>query len=479
LLWAAQALLWQASSHAADGTPASRIEYDRAELEKNWRAATDARIKAEAQYQQDTRAAYEQAFSAYHAARRAFLAATASNDVRAMDIALAGTERTYRQLHAIYRPGAVPADLPTAAPPDDLRGTYLRAQTGMRDAWIARLRMTATEAVLVRAMAGHADFEFHTELLERASTNNAGIPTLPWLETVYTGLADQAPCTLAFWYGLSSAQYLQGRMRAANRTLHSAVTLFPDSLYVHYLLARTCATDPVDTARAIAHLRWLTENTNERTWLCKAHTELARRYVRAGDYAAAQQSAAQAVAQINPARDIALLPMYVSARRSQCTALLKTGKTDAAVAALVDAARTAARDLAIQQDVAALYFSLATADEAVNPDYAAQAVIWLKKVAQMSPAPANAYLQLAQLSLRMEQTQAAEAYATQALASAPGSPSVLTTLGFVYRAQGRNDTARTLFEKALALDPTCAAAREGLNALDDAAEKGSARVAPK
>jgi len=255
-------------------------------------------------------------------------------------------------------------------------------------------------------------------------------------------------------------------MRAANRTMHQAVELFPDSLYVHYQLARTCGRDAAETARAIAHLRWITARTQDRAWLCKAQTELARRYLRTGDTTAARRGAELAIAQINPARDVALLPYYVSARRTQCTALLKAGQTDKAVAALVDAARTAPRDVMIQQDVAALYFSLATADEDVDARYAEQAMTWLKKVAQISATPADVYVQLAQLCLRMQQAQEAEAYATQALASGPASPSILTTLGFVYRAQGRTDTARTLFEKALALDATCAAAREGLKQLD-------------
>ncbi len=441
--------------------------YDNAELQTAWRAAADARAQAEVRYEQDVRQAYDRAFAEYHATRRAFLAATASNDVRAMNITMSASDQAYARLCAVYPADAVPADLPTAAPPTDLRAAYLRAASVARANWLAQLRLDPAAAKLVRDMTTHPDFEYHTALLERASTTPTGTLSLARLAAIYADLVQQEPCTLAYWYGLGSACYLQGRLRATNRTMHQAVEFFPDSLYVHYQLARTCGQDAKETARAIAHLRWMTARTQDRAWLCKAQAELARRYLRAGDTLAARQCAEAAIAQLNPARDAALLPYYVSARRTQCTALLKTGQTDKAIAALVDAARTAPRDAKIQQDVAALYFSLATADEEVNARYAEQAMTWLKKIAQTSPAPADAFVQLAQLCLRMQQTQEAETYATQALACTPASPSVLTTLAFVYRAQDRTATARTLFEKALALDPTCAAAREGLNQLDE------------
>jgi len=466
LRWGALALLAPVALRCGAAATRPQTVYDNAELKTAWRAAADARAQAEVRYEQDVRLAYDQAFDTYHAARRAFLAATASNDVRAMNITLSASDQAYARLCAVYPADAVPADLPTAAPPADLRAAYLRAMTVARATWLAQLRLDRAADKLVRDMTTHPDFEFHTALLDRASTNPTGTLSLAWLTTIYAALVQQEPCTLAYWYGLGSAYYLQGQMRAANRTMHQAVELFPDSLYVHYQLARTCGRDAAETARAIAHLRWITARTQDRAWLCKAQTELARRYLRTGDTTAARRGAELAIAQINPARDVALLPYYVSARRTQCTALLKAGQTDKAVAALVDAARTAPRDVMIQQDVAALYFSLATADEDVDARYAEQAMTWLKKVAQISATPADVYVQLAQLCLRMQQAQEAEAYATQALASGPASPSILTTLGFVYRAQGRTDTARTLFEKALALDATCAAAREGLKQLD-------------
>ena len=462
--WWALALL--APGALLCGAAAPQTVYDNAELKTTWRAAADARAQAEVRYEQDVRLAYDRSFNEYHATRRAFLAATASNDVRAMNISLGASDQAYARLCAVYPAGAVPADLPTAAPPADLRAAYLRAAAVARAAWLAQLRLDPAAAKLVRAMMSHPDFAYHTALLDRAGSTPTGTLSLAWLTTIYAALVQQEPCTLAYWYGLGSAYYLQGQTRAANRTMHQAVELFPDSLYVHYQLARTCGQGANETARALAHLRWITERTQDRAWLCKAQTELARRYLSAGDTTAARHSAELAIAQINPARDAALLPYYVTARRTQCTALLKAGQTDKAIAALVDAARTAPRDVQIQQDVAALYFSLATADEDVDPHYAEQAMTWLKKMTQLSPAPADAYVQLAQLCLRMQQAQEAEAYATQALACAPASPSVLTTLAFVYRAQGRTGTARTLFEKALAFDATCAAAREGLNQLD-------------
>lgn len=447
-------------------------EYDERALRDAWKAAADQRAQMTQRFMRDQDEAYQRFLQECITARRAFNHALVSNDLAQMDVQLRACETAFAGLQQVYGPHGIPAALPTVAPPSDLRAAFAQRLFTTRSNWIARLDLNAQRARALRGILEHDELPFHTALLEAARTNQS--VTLAWLAHIYGDLVQQQPCTLVYWYGLGNAWYLQGRIRAANRVWHRAVLLFPDSLYVHFQLARTCSDEELDTKRAVAHLRWIIANTDARAWLCRAQAQLARRLLRLKRYKETLDAAERSVAYIHTGRDTELLPAYVDARRSQCTALLELGDLDRAAAALVDAAGAMPHDQRLQEEVADLYYTLATAQENVNKSYADKALLWLDRAGRESARPARILVKTAHLRLRLNQLDLAEQDAVRALALEPDSPSVLTTLGYVYLTQHRHDAAVLLFRKALDLDSSFVAAREGLLRLDADVPTGAA-----
>ncbi len=415
---------------------------------------------------------YMQTRVSYLAYRKAFLAALCDNDIRVMNVSLNEADRQFAELAEIYA-GNKPAGLPGVPPPRDMRTAYSSALYMFRTNWLSTSHFTMEQRHVIQQLTAATSITVHTHWIDTARTSAQAGVTLPWLEDTYKDLTMQEPCVYAFWYGLGNCSMLLGKTREANKAWHNALRYFPDSLYLHYHLARTCGSSREEAMRAVSHLRWLVEHAKDRVWCIKAHHQLALRLLELSDLQAANTHAKEAAKLAGMDLTEATSPLYSAAKRTQCTALLRLGRTEDAVAALEGASYASPDNVALKIEVADLLSSLAAATDKMDMKQAREALMWYDKAIREDPKCPTAHASKAYLYLLMGDAESAQGEALQELSVNPCSASALSTLGFTHLAQGNPEAARLLFRKALDIDPECAAAEEGIEKIDAAPRAGN------
>ena len=430
-----------------------------------WRSIKERRDALMLPARQADYAAFSRQFSAE---RLRFVDALASTDVFVMAVALRNSEQIGSAMHALFPNGQIPGDLPS--PPDtrELRAAYTEVLSRVRREWLQDERLTHAQTLVLSNLVNTPDLAECSRLLERARTApDLGI-TLPFLERIFDGLAHQEPYQFIYWYGLGNSRLLQGRTNTANYAWHEAVAVFPESLYVHYYLARTCGATSNEAERAIAHVRWLRDNADNADWRIRAYQLLAERLLQLQRFAEANREAERAVALAEESTSAAIEPVYIEALRVQCGALVGLRRYTAAVSALEKAERTAPDDYNIKRELADLKTRAATASDVINAEMARSALALYDELLHVAPSNLTLHASKAYLHLMLGNIAQAQDEAIREITLSPRSASALATLGFAYLAQAQTNSARVFFQKALAVDPESESALSGLETLGQA-----------
>jgi tetratricopeptide (TPR) repeat protein len=394
-----------------------------------------------------------------------FAIASEKNDITGMSIALKNCELLFEKAGQIYPSHAVPSELPVLKPVRDLRLQFFEKLTIARRLWFAKENFSPYQIQVISELMSATSLATHITWLDTVQSKQPPGISLPWLENVYRKLAVQEPTVFAYWYGLGNSLQLQNKPAKANLVWHDALKYFPESSYVHYHLARTCRDDRQDATRAMSHLRWLVPRASTPVWKAKIFHQMAIRYSQLDDLTNSYLFAERAAEQVVHELSAGAKAMYVEAKRTKCTSLLKLGRREAAVAALEEAVRTVPDDLSLKIELADMFSTLAVSGTGVNEQYFKSAFLWYDTILRDYPDLPSIHASKAFLHLRAGEYMKAQAEAVRELTIRPDSLSALTTLGYTYLSQNKTVEAKVLFKKALDFDPECSAALKGLDAV--------------
>jgi len=407
------------------------------------------------------RQTYFRLIDEYSVDKTNFLNSLPGKNISTLNILFDKAVKTYEQLSKLYLIDSMPKELPRVSPPTDLQRLYRDCLFSFRTNWIKNLKLTPDQLFTFNQIAYATSLTYHVYWLDNAVKNERTTITLSWLQNIYQNLVEQEPCNYGFWYGLGNSYILQNKTHQANVTWHRALKYFPDSLYFHYHLAKTCGINKNESMRAVSHLRWILTKTQNRLWRAKTHYQLAIRYDELGDLDAAYKEAVSA--EELAAMDIVILnDLFSKAKKTQGQILLKLNKNDEAVSALKSAADASPDNISLKLDVADLLTSLANSPNKFEQKYADEALRWYDRALRQDPEIPAAHGSKAYIYLLMGKTVSAQGEAIMELAIKPDSPVSLATLGYTYLAQENYESAKHMFKKALDFDPECSAAIDGL-----------------
>jgi len=391
--------------------------------------------------------------------------ASESNDVTGMNIALRNCEVLFTRAHQLYPDGNIPVYLPELKNPRELKLHYYKKRTESRQLWFSRENFSLYQVQVVSELMSATSLSVHVSWLDVALENNTPGISLSWLENIYHTLAVQEPTIFAYWYGLGNSRQLQNKVKEANIAWHDALKFFPDSIYLHYHLARSCSDTPEDATRAMSHLRWMAPRVKSPVWKAKVYHHMAIRYSQLGDFTNGYLYAERAAKQVAHELSNESKALFVEAKRTKCSALLRMGRQEAAVVALEEAVLTAPKNLALKMELADMFAGLAVSEPQVNKKYLKASFLWYDTILRDNPDLPMIHASKAFLYLRNGEIMKAQSEAVQEITVRPDSLSALTTLGFTYLSQNKLTEARVLFKKALDFDPECSAALKGLDAV--------------
>jgi|GEM_PF-1465004 len=407
---------------------------------------------------------YSRLFGKYNRKRKDFEVATQSNNVYNMSILLSDCDKIYRVLEKMKAGGEVSEKAPDPESLTGLRNSYQKILNKTRRKWIRNSDFTDSDRKIIYKIINTDSLEFQNEILDEAAKKSNGI-TLAELEKIYFNLAMQQPTVYKFWHGLGNSCILQGKRAEANQVWHRALEFFPDSIYVHYHLARTCSNTENGNKRAASHLKWILSNTKERNWLIKAHLQLAVRYLQLSELKLAlthsRESGQLAGMNITPETR----KLYSKSKKIQCSIQLRIGNTDGAISSLEDAVQMSPENISLKLELADLLSSLTITQAGTDMKKAREALLIYDKIIKENPKKAKLHSSKAKLFLALNNFPEAEKEAILELTVKPQSPEALTFLGLSYLGQGKKDAAKIMFNKALDIDPTNAVAQENLNKL--------------
>ncbi len=407
---------------------------------------------------------------AYLTDRLNFLNSFSNENIRTMNILLDKVVKSYDDLLKLSLIDYMPADLPHVTPPNDVQYLYSNYLFSFRTNWVRTLGFTPDQLFAFNQIASATSLTYHIYWLEYANEKENPEITLFQLQNMYEKLVEQEPCNYGFWYGLGNSYVLQDKIQHANNVWHKALKFFPDSLYIHYHLAKTCGKNKNATTRAISHLKWILSKTKDRLWRAKAHYQLAIRFVELDDFDTAYNEATSAAELA--AMDIEYLSdLYSKSKKIQGQILLKLNKKDEAVDALKSAADASPDNISLKLDVADLLTSLANSPGHFNQRYADEALRWYDRALRQNPKIPAAHGSKAYIYLLMGNNDSAQGEAITELAIKPDSPVTLATLGYTYLAQEKYETAKLMFKKALDFDSNCEAAIDGLKKAESKLEE--------
>ena len=407
------------------------------------------------------RQAYFDLKDIYLSNRIDFLNSLSNDNIRAMNILLDKVNKSYENISKLYLVSYLPTNLPGAVPPDDIQYLYSDYLFRFRTNWVKKMGFTPNQLFTFNQIASATSMIYHTYWLDVAKEKADPEISLYWLQNVYEKLVDQEPCNYGFWYGLGNSYVLQNNIEQANEVWHKALKFFPDSLYVHFHLAKTCGKTKNENQRAISHLKWILSKTKDRFWRAKAHYQMAARFVELDDLNSAYDEATAAADLA--AMDITTLnELYSRIKKIQGQILLKLNKNDEAVDALKSAADASPDNLALKVDVADLLMNIANSSDQVNERYANEALMWYDRILRQNPKMPEVHGSKAYIYLLLGKINDAQGEAITELSIKPDSPVTLATLGYTYLAQKNYESAKLMFRKALDFDKTCSAAVDGL-----------------
>ncbi|RLD10085.1 MAG: hypothetical protein DRI44_06970 [Chlamydiae bacterium] len=407
------------------------------------------------------RQAYIKFKNRYFTARCNFLDSMSNNNIQTMNVLLDKVVKSYNNILKLALVEYMPTDLPSVMPPNDLQKLYTDKLFSFRTNWIKKFAFTPDQIFTFSQIASATSLTYHIYWLKTASKNEESTVTLPWLQQLYEKLVEQEPYNYGFWYGLGNSYILQNKINQANIAWHNALKYFPESLYFHYHLAKTCGKNKNESMRAISHLKWILSNTKKRIWKAKAHYQLAIRFMELGNLNVAYKEATYA-AELAVMDIITLNDLYSKTKKLQAQLLLKLNKNDAAADALKSAADASPDNVSLKIDVADLLMNLANASDEFNERYANEALMWYDRVLRQKPKTPGIHGSKAYIYLLLGKINQAQGEAITELAVKPDSPVTLATLGYTYLAQENYKSAKLMFKKALDFDPKCSAAIEGL-----------------
>ena len=406
---------------------------------------------------------------AYLTDRLNFLNSLSNENIRTMNILLDKVVKSYDDLLKLSLVDYMPADLPHVTPPNDVQYLYSKYLFSFRTNWVRTLGFTPDQLFTFNQIASATSLTYHIYWLEYANKKNNPEITLFKLQNIYENLVEQEPCNYGFWYGLGNSYVLQNKTRHANNVWHKALKFFPDSLYIHYHLAKTCGKNINETTRAISHLKWILSKTKDRLWRAKAHYQLAIQFVELDEFDTAYNEATSAAELA--AMDIEFLSdLYSKSKKIQGQILLKLNKKNEAVDAFKRAADASPDNISLKLDVADLLTNLANSPGHFNQRYADEALRWYDRALRQNPKIPAAHGSKAFIYLLMGNNDSAQGEAITELAIKPDSPVTLATLGYTYLAQKKYEPAKLMFKKALDFDPNCEAAIDGLKKAENKLE---------
>ena len=407
------------------------------------------------------RQAYMDLKNIYLTNRFNFFSSLSNGNIRTLNISFDKVIKSYNNILKLSLVDYLPENLPPAIPPDDIKFSYSDFLSHFRNKWLEKQSFTADQLDAFNQIASATSLTCHTYWLDTAKeNNNAGI-TLPWLQKLYENLVEQEPCNYGFRYGLGNSSILQNKTQQANAAWHKALDFFPDSIYIHFHLARTCGKTKNEITRAISHLKWILSKTQKRLWRIKAHYQLANRFTELGNLDAAYDETVSA-AELAAMDIVALNDLYSKIKKLQGHILLKLNKNDDALNALKSAADASPKNLKLKIDVADLLMNLANSSNELNERYAKEALIWYDRILRENPKTPGAHGSKAYIYLLMGNINSAQGEAITELSIKPDSSVTLATLGYTYLAQKNYESAKLMFKKALDFDPECSAAIDGL-----------------
>lgn len=424
------------------------------------------RNKRDAQVPMARRADFRNLYKAYQAARVSFVTAMNATSVFNMNIALTHADRLLDTLLGIYPRGERPVDLPSVQDTYDLHTVYAQALQAERAAWQQQLAPTGPQRDVLADLLSATSLAVHIRMLDRAEQSAIPDVTLQWLHKVYAGLVQQEPCTFAFWYGLGNSAQLLGWTNVANSAWHDALEFFPDSLYVHYHLARTCGASSNESARAIMHLRWVIANAQNPLWRAKGYHQLAERSLRMGNYSSAEQQARLAAEIAEDGGSAEGGALYIEARRTQAEALFEQGNDQGAIDALSGAVASSGGNPATKIHLAALIERIASTGPEVDAPRAEEAVRLYDEIQRAEPSNAVVRVRKAYLCWAMGNTVRAQREALEQIRLYPRTASAMAILGHAYLKNGDTNTACVFYRKALDIDPLNESATRALNRIE-------------
>ncbi len=416
------------------------------------------------------RQAYFDLNNIYLTNRLNFLDSLSNNNIRAMNILLDKVNKSYANISKLSFVDYMPTGLPESAPPDDLKYLYSDYLSRYRTKWVKKQGFTSDQLFTFNQIASATSLIYHTYWLDTAKENKESGITLSWLQNLYEKLVEQEPCNYGFRYGLGNSYVLQNKISQANAVWHKALKFFPDSIYVHFHLAKTCGKTKNENQRAISHLKWILSKTKDRFWRAKAHYQMAVRFVELDDLNSAYNEAT-AAAELAAMDIVTLNDLYSNIKKIQGQILLKLNKNEEAVSALKSAADASPDNIKLKIDVADLLMNLAKSSDQINERYANEAIMWYDRILRQDAKIPDIHGSKAYIYLLLGKFNDAQAEAITELSIKPDSPVTLATLGYTYLAQKNYESARLMFKKALDFDLNCAAAIDGLKKAETGLKK--------
>jgi len=398
----------------------------------------------------------------YNLKRKDFNIAMESNNIYNMSILLSDCEKIYWLLKKMKSSSEVSEQIPEPENLKDLKISYGKILKKIRGAWLKNSDFNNAEKKIIYKIINADSLEIQNRVLDTAAEKNDGV-SLAKLEKIYFDLTMQEPTIYKFWYGLGNSCFLQGKKAEANQVWHHALDFFPDSLYIHYHLARTCANTESGNKRSVSHLKWILANTKERDWLIKAHIQLALKYLQLSELKLALTHSREA-GQLS-GMDITpeTRKLYSEAKKIQCSVQLRVGNTAMAISSLEDAVQMSPENVPLKLELADLLSNLTITPGGTDMKKARAALLIYDKLIKEYPKKANLHSSKAKLFLALNCFVEAEKEAILELTVKPRSSAALTFLGLSYLGQGKKDSAKMMFNKALDIDPKNTVALENLN----------------
>ena len=408
-----------------------------------------------------TKITYNRLFEKYNLKKKEYLLAEKKHNIHNMNILLSNCEKIYDLLENIKNNSEDSEKFSIPENINDLRNSYNKNLNKVRTKWLKKSDFNDTEKKVIYKIINDNSLKNQNMILENSAENNNRV-SLAKLEKIYFELSKQEPTIFKFWYGLGNSCFLQKKIKEANQVWHLSLKFFPDSIYIHYHLARTCENTEIGNKRAVSHLKWILAKTKERDWLIKTHIQLALRFLQLSEIELALTHSKEA----EKLAGMDLTPenrkLYSEAKKIQCSVQLRIGNTEAAISSLEDAVQMSPENISLKIELADLLSNLIITS--IEPDMkkAKAALLIYDKLIKEYPKKSNLHLNKAKIFLALNNFQEAEKSAILELTVTPRSSNALTFLGLSYLGQGKKDAAKMMFNKALDINPKNSVALENL-----------------